>query len=38
MEAKFNFIKELQKVDSTISSTQIFQVQKNKLGIEKKKS
>jgi alkaline phosphatase D len=37
MEAKFNFIKELQKVDSTISSTQIFQVQKNKLGIERKK-
>jgi alkaline phosphatase D len=38
MEAKFNFIKELQKVDSTISSTQIFHVQKNKLGIKKKKS
>ena len=37
MEAKFNFIKELQKVDSTISSTQIFKVQKNKLVIEKKK-
>jgi alkaline phosphatase D len=36
MEARFNFIKELQKVDSTISSTQVFQVQKNKLGITKK--
>jgi len=36
MEARFNFIKELQKIDSTIFSTQVFQVQKNKLGITKK--
>ena len=36
MEARFNFIKELQKIDSTISSTQVFQVQKNKLSITKK--
>ena len=34
--AKFNFIKKLLEVDSSISSTKIFQVQKNKLGITKK--
>jgi len=33
MEARFNFISELQKVDSTIASTKIFKVLKNKLEI-----
>tara|TARA_B110000003_G_C16555426_1_gene498231 strand:+ start:1 stop:1032 length:1032 start_codon:yes stop_codon:yes gene_type:complete len=35
MEATFNFVKELQRVDSTIASTKIFQVLKNKLEITK---
>ena len=37
MEARFNFISELQKVDSTIASTKIFKVLKNKLEINTEK-
>ena len=37
MEARFNFISELQKVDSTIASTKIFKVLKNNLEINTKK-
>jgi hypothetical protein len=37
MEARFNFISELQKIDTTIASTKIFKVLKNKLEINTEK-